>query len=375
MDPLLNLDTHGVDVGGVVLGAQSKSTTLTKVIMSVFLLTSLAVAMRTRPVVPHRLKLALIPGAMLLALACVSASWAKAPVDTLTLAMYQSMLFGTLLISVAVSTDPRRIMQYMLLMFALVIAANLVAVLTRPPAANGHPGIYPFKNMLGGAGGCAFLFGLFHLFQGRLGWRATAWFTMLGAVFVTLASDSKTAMALVFAAPLLAGLFYVTSRALAQGPIVTLMLIVALGVSGFHVIGGMMAFDFDDFLIATYGGKSFTGRTDIWALMYEHMPLSPWFGNGYRGFWSVGAASPKTRLGNRVHPHDRKRPQWLSRYHAGSGKSRSLPSCTVHGAQLPNDRKVRPSPNVQITVLSGHLHLLGRQEFDGNRDPVVYAFR
>ena len=294
VDPLINLDVaHGVEVGGVILGAESKSTTHTKFVMIALLLASLAMAMRARPVVPYRLKLLLIPGAMLLALACVSAIWAKAPADTLTMAVYQSMLVGTLLISVAVSNDPRRIMQYMLLMFALVVAANLAAVLMRPPAHNGHAGIYGYKNTLGGAAGCAFLFGLFHLFQGRLGWRSIAWFTTFGAAFVTLASDSKTSIALIFAAPLLAGLIYVASRSLAQGPIATGVLMVGLSVSGFYTMGLMTGFDVDDVLLATYGDTTFTGRTDIWGLMYDHIQLSPWLGNGYRGFWSLGVASPK----------------------------------------------------------------------------------
>ncbi|MGI9407809.1 MAG: O-antigen ligase family protein, partial [Hyphomicrobiaceae bacterium] len=292
VDPLLNIGTLGDDVGGVILGAQSKSTTLTKIVMSSFLLASLAIAIWARPVIPHRLKMALIPGGMLLALACVSAAWGKAPIDTLMLAVYQSMLFATLLISVAVSADPRRIMHFMLLMLALVVAANVVAVFTLPPAANGHPGIYLFKNTTGAAAGCALLFGLFHLFKGKLVWRAMVWFTTIGAVFVTFASDSKAALALAIAAPLLVALFFLMSWALAIGPMMTLMLMVALIVSGFYVIAGMMSFDFEDVLVAIYGGTSFTGRTDIWALMHEHMPLSPWFGNGYRGFWSL-AASPK----------------------------------------------------------------------------------
>lgn len=288
VDPLINFDAVQAvqfDLGPTSFETEAKSTFLTKIIMPAFLALSFLLAVLARPVMPNRLRVLAVPGVLLLSLAGISALWATLPMNTLTLAAYQAILYSSLLVFVAVADDPRRIMRYMLLLFALVVAVNLAALLLRPPGPIGHQGIYIFKNTLGAAAGCAFLFGLFNLFEGRLLWRIAAWFTTLGAVVLTVASDSKTAIALVIAAPVIATALYATSRSLALSSLLAGGLLLALCVSGFITIGAMLGFDMADILMATYGDTTFTNRTDLWSFVYGQIQQSPLLGHGFRDFW------------------------------------------------------------------------------------------
>ncbi len=294
VDPLINFDlAQGFQFGGVQVADTGKSRVVTKFIMPVFLGLALLTASLAKPVVPQGLRGVALPGALLIALACVSALWAKSPGDTLTLAAYQAVLYGSLLIFVAVANAPSRVLRYVLLMFAIVVAANLMIVLLRPPGPDGHAGIYAHKNTLGAASACAMLFGLFSLYEGRLLSRSIAWFTVVGAAVLILASDSKTALALAVAAPLMAASIFWTSQVLALRPLLTTALIFMLCVTGCITLSLVMGFNTDDILLKTYGDTTFTGRTEIWAFMSSHIEKAPLLGNGFRGFWSLGAASPK----------------------------------------------------------------------------------
>ena len=294
IDPLINFDlAQGFQYGGVQVADTGKSRSLTKFIMPVFLGLALLTAALARPVVPHRLQMVALPSVLLIALACISALWAKAPADTFTLAAYQAVLYGSLLMFVAVANDPGRIVRSVLIMFAVVVAVNLVLVVLRPPGPIGHAGIYPHKNTLGAAGGCALLFAMFCLYEGRLIFRSTAWFTLIGACVLLLVSDSKTALALAVAGPVIAVSIFWMSPLLGLRPLFAALLGFALCVTGGITLSLMLGFDTDDILLKTYGDTTFTGRTEIWAFMLAHIENAPWLGNGFRGFWSLGAASPK----------------------------------------------------------------------------------
>ena len=293
IDPLVNLGLdRGLHFGGVELGAERK-TRLAQIFMPFFLLSAVALAVLSSLSVPARLVRVATPGILLVALALVSAAWSQAPGDTLQLAGYQTILFGSLLTFVAVSRDPARIARWVLALFALVVAVNLVAVLTRPPGPIGHQGIYQFKNTLGAAGGCAFLFGLFHVLDRRFAWRWIGRFTVLGALALVLASDSKTALALMLLAPAAAIALYIACRLLRIGPMAAGLLLLTLGGFALLLVAAVLGMSFDDILVAAYGDATFTGRTHIWNFALDHARQTPVIGNGYRAFWSLGLASPK----------------------------------------------------------------------------------
>ena len=292
LDPLVNFGlARGVQFGGVVLESESK-TRLAELVMPLFFLASLALAVLAPPRASGRLLRVAAPGIALLVLACLSAVWARAPSQTLTFALYQGILFSSLLLFVCVARDPARVCRWVLAMFAATIAVNLATLVLFPPGPIGHQGIYQYKNTLGSAGGCAFLFGLFHLRAPGL-WRPLGWFTAVGALVVTVASDSKTALALMLAAPLLAAGIMLGSRLLRVGPIFATFLLAGLGTFAVLVAAAVAGAGVEDVLLATYGDATFTGRTHIWAFALDYAREVPWLGNGYRGFWSLGLASPK----------------------------------------------------------------------------------
>ena len=294
IDPLLNINlSAGIEYGGVIVGSDQKSQTLTKIVVPAFLAIAVLLTFRVPLVIPDRLKLVTAPCAALLALAFASFLWAHDPGSTRTFAIYQIILVSVLLLSVCVSGEPDRILRNLLIMFAIVVGANLAMIVLRPVSDGGQVGIYGFKNTLGGAGGCALIVGLFHLFSGKLSWRLLALFTAAGGIVITVVSESKAALALACIAPVGAIVLMGTQRILALGPMITGILVLALTLSGVSTLALMMGVGLKDALIALYGDTTFTGRTDIWEFMSGFIQQSPWLGNGYRGFWSLGPESPK----------------------------------------------------------------------------------
>lgn len=293
VEPLLNLDmARGVYFGGVELEGESK-TKLSLVVMPLFLFVALTLTALAPPRVPGRLLRVVAPGAALLVFACVSAVWGQAPVETLKLAAYQVILFGSLLLFVAVARDATQVARWVLLAFAVVMAVNLLAVVTRPAGLIGHQGIYFYKNTLGAAAGCAFLFGLFHLADARWRWRFVGGFTVFAALVCVLASQSKTALGLMLVGPALAVGLLVAARALRLGPFAATFAMGLCAAFAVVLVAAVLGASSDDVLNATWGDTTFTGRTFIWGFALDHWAQSPWIGNGYRGFWSLGQASPK----------------------------------------------------------------------------------
>lgn len=294
LDPLLNFKlAQGFDYGGVVVGDEGKSRTLTRVLMPGFLALALGLAFATGPALNRNIRTLLLAGASFLLLAALSAVWSRSASTTLNLAVYQAILYCSLGLFVVTANNPQLIVRSTLVMFSAVVGANLVALALFPAGEFGHAGIYPHKNTLGVAAGSAFLFGLFCLFEGRLFLRSTALFAVLGSAAIVLASSSKTAFALMFVAPMIAFGLFTVWRTLRLGPIPGALLATMLMASLFVIGSSAFGFTTDDVLVVIYGDASFTGRTEIWGFAMDYFREAPLFGNGYRGFWGLGTAAPK----------------------------------------------------------------------------------
>ena len=178
-------------------------------------------------------------------------------------------------------------------MLVAVVAVHLAFVVMRPPGPIGHQGIYPYKNLLGSAAACALLFAVFHVATGRLLSRLAALSALLGALLLLVVSESKTAMAMVVLAPMLAATLYLAMRIFRVGLLVLLAVGgVTLGVV-YAVAGALFGFDSGDLMLLAFGDETFTGRTHVWSFVWSHIVEQPIFGHGYRGFWGIGSASPK----------------------------------------------------------------------------------
>ena len=294
IDPLINFNlSTGSIHGGVQVGGDRKSKVATQIAVPLFLTISMILMVVVRPKLPRNLVIMTVTGGSLVAFACLSMIWAKSPINTLTLAVYQAILYGALLAGVAASGDPRAVLRNMVYLFAIVVTANLLMIVVRISGADSFTGIYGHKNTLGAAAGCAFLFGFFSLFDGRMFVRCVALYTTLGAALLTFASSSKTTIALIIAAPAIAIALYVINRFLRLGAFAGSILLSLVCVPCYLILGQVFRFDSDDILIRLYGDTTFTGRTAIWDFVQDHIQQSPFFGHGFRGFWALGAASPK----------------------------------------------------------------------------------
>jgi len=149
-------------------------------------------------------------------------------------------------------------------------------------------GIQPHKNAAGAV--CALTIILFAFDRSRLPrlWSATV---IVASLFFLIMSNSKTSLAML----VIAG---------ATGAVMQLYsprnrsLVVPIGVMA--VLGlislGVMYLATIQNLLEDPG--SFTGRSQIWALLLEYAEAHLWTGAGYGSFWQIGAASPIYALTN-----------------------------------------------------------------------------
>lgn len=294
VDPLVNFGLgSGVEIGGLLLGAETKNTFLARVFLPACLAAATVLALLSRPQIPRAMFPILLSGAAYLMLAGASAIWSADPMGTLTFAVYLTILYLTLFLSITVAADPSKILAWLLGLFALVVMINLLAILLTPPSPIGHSGIYDHKNTLGAAAGCALLFGMFARPKPTIFWRLTGLFTVVGSLLLIFVSDSKTALALAVIAPLVAIGFYLARSLVGIGPLLFLFLLAGFVTTGFIVFGQFLGISTNDLLFAIYGDTTFTGRTEIWAFAIGFIREAPFFGHGLRGFWGLGLDSPK----------------------------------------------------------------------------------
>lgn len=294
IDPLINIGpVERLNFGGIQVGGDEKSTLATQLLIPALLGVAIFLALVARPRFPARLRPILLVLGTFLALALGSSIWSLDPMTTLKLAVYQSILCSLLALSVAVCDDPERVVRNVFWVFVAVVAANLAAAVLRPAGPIGHQGIYPYKNTLGGAAGCAFVFACFHVARGSLLQRSAAIASLAGALFLLVISESKTAIALAILAPTLAIALFMASR-LARLSVITVAIGGLLLCAGLYLLASRIAgFDSSDLMMAVFGTGDFTGRTKVWEFVLSHIAESPFIGHGHRGFWGIGDLSPK----------------------------------------------------------------------------------
>lgn len=294
VDPLINLGPVArVEYGGLQIGVVKKSTLATQLLVPALFALTLVFAMAARPQLPRRLWSVLAPLGLFLGLALISSLWSRSFAHTLTLAGYQTVLCCVIGLSVAISADSAKILRNVFWVFVVVIAVNLVFAVVRPPGPIGHQGIYTYKNTLGSAAGCAFIFALFHLAKGSLIQRLAALATVSGAAFLLVLSISKTATALAVVAPASAIALYSLSHLLKLSVLSVCVVLAGLSGAIYLIVNQTTGNNIDDLLLVIFGDVTFTGRTGVWAFIQSHISDAPYLGHGYRGFWGIGFDSPK----------------------------------------------------------------------------------
>ena len=272
--------------------AEAGSFLLTKIFIPGLFAIALAAFLIVRPSLSRREKSLLVWLGLFFAYCAVSSLWSLDPAYTLRKTVYQTLLCGTIAMAVFTSRDPRRILALVFALFIVTVLANLAAVLTRPPGPIGYEGIYSHKNSLGSAVALIFLFALYFVISTKGGMRLVAMATAAACVFLLIKSESKTAMGLAALAPLAGVLLYVLARWLRVSPLVAILFGLSATVAAYFLISRLFGFDSSDLLLFVFNDATFTGRTDIWSFVWDHIQQRPLLGYGYQGFWGI-PASPK----------------------------------------------------------------------------------
>ncbi len=267
---------------------------LTRIYIPILFLMSLAAFLMVRPPVPSLQKNLLGWFGVFLAFAVVSAAWSLDPTFTLRKSLYQALIVLTVFMSVLTAGDTRRVLSFIFGLMIVVLLANLAAVATRPPSPIGHAGIYTHKNSLGAAIALVFMFTLYFLFSGRRAVRVVAFVAALACVFLLLKSESKTAIGLAALAPLCGVLLYLLARWLLVSPLVAILFGLCMTVATYLLASRLFGFDTSDVLLFLFHDATFTGRTQIWAFVWDYIKERPILGYGYQGFWGI-PNSPKFR--------------------------------------------------------------------------------
>jgi exopolysaccharide production protein ExoQ len=240
---------------------------------------------------------AVLLGAMFLALAAVSHSWAVAPDVSLRRCVLVAAIWVTVMTAVLVTEDWRRLLSILFWMLAVVALLNVFAILTRPATPIGHAGLYPHKNFLGAVSSIIVMVSLHQMFTGRTVTRVAATVALVAAFGLLIVAKSKTPLGLCIVAPALGfGLAWL-ARALRLSPALTGPVLFG-GVYFVYAFGAASGFwDFHDMAATLFGDPTLTQRTEIWTYVLRMMSGHTLYGYGYEGFWDVGPESPSIRSG------------------------------------------------------------------------------
>ena len=294
IDPLINYEmfssTHiyGVQISGAV-----KSTIATKIIIPLLFLVALIFSLIAPLKYPRALNLVTLSLVAYFGLALVSSMWSRSPSHTFTFALYQIILCSSLFLAIGVSANPAKIMQNLFWLFAIVVFINVIFVLAFSPNIDGNRGIYTYKNSLGMAAGSAFIIAIYRISSTQGFMRFVALVTCAAAMFLLVVSESKTSLGMAFIAPAIAICWVSVSRVLQVSVMVSAFFTLVAITAAYVVLSQVFWFEFTDLIILVFGEDTFTGRVDVWNFMFSHIMDSPLYGQGYRGFWGIGADSPK----------------------------------------------------------------------------------
>lgn len=219
----------------------------------------------------------------------LSATWSGMPDISVRRAARLSMEVGAvILFAAAYSGNSIRLMRVLYLSFAFILLLD-VALLAFPTVSFsplGYNGVHPGKNQTGAF--CFLAIPLFvlaffnpRIFPTRL---ISVAFALLSVV-ILLISQSKTALALVIVCPFLTLAFVLLGR---SRPVTAGVVIAMLILANFLFWTVLTDTGISEFLTATIGDPTFTGRDRIWDYALYRFRQAPLVGHGYGSIWHVG---------------------------------------------------------------------------------------
>ncbi len=227
----------------------------------------------------------------LMLLAVVSISWSPLPWES-TKRVIQ--FGGVALVAAALVrlAGARSVFESITLPLSLLVLLSIVLGLALPAFGQageaGFRGITTHKNVFGQMATMTFVCGAAVLVAGHGRWRG--WTAILAGVAGVLLSGSASAQ-LIFV-----GLAGIGGLMLLNGLQPVMRLAVVLGilapfsllVLGLTISRGELPFEYmwNEGLAAIGRSNTLTGRTQLWALMWNETQHHPWLGIGYGGFWN-----------------------------------------------------------------------------------------
>lgn len=211
-----------------------------------------------------------------------------------------------LLATILCVASPRRMVTILWLFLAIILAETVtkyVFVFALPglgrhgylgaePQLNGlWKGQFAHKNIAGPV--CVFELFILYAARGRV---PAAWLMLLAIpqVIFLVMSGSKTSLALLVA------VFCLTTAILRTRSLFAILGIASgavFAINALTILSTMSDF-FHELARVVIGDASFTGRTDVWAMLVRYIGEHPFMGAGMLSFWQIGAASPAATDGN-----------------------------------------------------------------------------
>lgn len=219
---------------------------------------------------------------ILLALALASITWSFGPSVTLRRAV---ALLGTMVVGIYLGTRYSREELFRILFWVLatVTVVSLISGAFGTGTAGGPgaawKGVFGSKNELGHVMAMSAAVAATYFMQpgGQRYWTAG---TFLLAVALLVLSGSKGALVVLFAGLLIFPLSHLFRVRPGLTGTAALAAFAACG-----VVVTVLAGNSDTVLNLLGRDATLTGRTPLWALIWERIKVRPWLGYGYGGFW------------------------------------------------------------------------------------------
>lgn len=218
-----------------------------------------------------------------LAFAGASIIWAYKPDYAFNRYVLQLLAIIIILLPYALPIDTSRTVQRLHVCCVMGVAVNAYFVLVTPGTPIGHTGYFVHKQELGMFCGAAMILA-FHELLFR-GWRR--WLAVLSiclTLWVIFASQSKSALAFLLAAPFFSAVALILCKFLRLSP----AFIVAGVVVGFVILDHTFWSDpVGRIAWHLYRDTTLTGRTYIWDWINYISSQRVWFGWGFHSYWGV----------------------------------------------------------------------------------------
>jgi O-antigen ligase len=270
----------------------------------------LAAILLAAPLIMTRFRLAMAiawrawPLLLVMAWATATALWSPLPDLTLRRVAVLWLMYAAAL-GVAVSDIPlSEFHRIAMLVVGIVMAVDVLGVIGLPGRAinaeGQFVGMHDHKNSAGQAAVMAAL--CWHFYAGRYGWNLNRLCILAGSAFfylLILASGSKTGSALALLVMVWCTSWAILAR---KGAAVGMIWWSGLGfalliVTVVLIVSGVTATDVG---MALFGDLTFTGRWQLWEVVWDQIVQHYWLGYGFGAFWDVNGVDNSLGLAKSV---------------------------------------------------------------------------